>query len=80
MVSIFAVLAMVCWVLLLLVDLILVFLAFQTGPLFGFMTLFVPFYAVTTGNWRLKTDRRRTWALIWWSLFLLAIVFLILAR
>jgi hypothetical protein len=80
MVSIFAVLAGVCWVLLVVVDLAFIFLAFQTGAGFGLMTLFAPFYTVTSGNWRLKTARRKAWAATWWGLFVLSIVFLILSR
>jgi len=80
MMSPFGVLAGVCWVLLIIVDIVLVLLAFQTSFGFGLATFVVPFYAVTSGNWRLKTTRKRTLALIWWVLFIGAIASLMLAR
>ena len=76
----FAVLAGVCWVLLIVVDVILIALAFQSGAGMGLTTLIMPFYAVTTGNWRLRTERRKMWALTWWVLFGAAVLSFVLAR
>jgi hypothetical protein len=46
----------------------------------GVLTLFLPFYAVSTGNWRLKTEKRRLLAGVWWGAFVLLWVGLALRR
>jgi ABC-type Fe3+-siderophore transport system permease subunit len=50
--------------------------AFQTSGKMGFVTLLVPVYAASVGNYRLKTERRRQLAAAWWgALILLAVMF-----
>jgi hypothetical protein len=67
--------AAIAWLLILLTDVALIIAAFRTGPIFGVLTIFVPFYAVTTGNHRLATPRRKQLAIAWWVFLGLAIVF-----
>jgi hypothetical protein len=68
-----AVAAGVSWTVLFLLDLVLIVAAFRSSLPLGVLTLFIPFYAVTTGNHRLLTSWRRRLAAAWWISFALAL-------
>lgn len=54
----------------------LIVAAFQTSGKMGFLTLLVPMYAASFGNYRLKTERRRELAVAWWvAMSLLVVMF-----
>ena len=58
----------------------LVVAAWQTSTRLGVLTLIMPFYAVSTGNWRLKTEKRVVLAIAWWTCFIFFIVVSIIPR
>jgi hypothetical protein len=51
------------------VDVALVVAAFKTSVKLGLMALFLPFYVASFGNHRLRTQRRRDLAILWWAAF-----------
>jgi hypothetical protein len=67
-------LSVLSWLALLAVDVVLIVAAWRTTPMLGILTLLLPFYAVSTGNWRLKTERRGLIARAWWACFALFVV------
>lgn len=73
--NIFAVLAGVFLFGLVVCQIVLLVAAWRSGFDMGILTTFIPFYAVTTGNWRLKTERRREIRNAWAVCFTLWILF-----
>ncbi len=73
--NIFAALAGVCLFALAVCQVALLVAAWRSGFDMGILTTFIPFYAVTTGNWRLKTERRREIRNAWIACAVLWILF-----
>jgi hypothetical protein len=65
---------MLSWLALVVTNVFLVVAAWQTSAKLGVLTLIVPFYAVSTGNWRLKTEKRALLARRWWTCLALLLV------
>ncbi len=55
-------------------EVVLLIAAWRTGFDMGILTTFIPFYAVTTGNWRLRTERRKLIRNCWWASFVAMIL------